>query len=77
MRIQASLEANAQLAECRKTDMSSFDHLAVAPQFLTALNAPAGDLGQNTPALQMFPAVTEFVAFVRMQFVRALARTPW
>lgn len=74
MGMNASLETHAQLAEGGQSGVCAFDHPAMAPQPIIALNSSAGDPNLDASAPEMLPAACEVVALVRMQLGRPAAR---
>lgn len=74
MSLDATLEADAQLAEGSQPGVRALDHPAVAAESVIALDAFAGDAILDAAALEVSAAARIVVAFVGMQLVRPTPR---
>ncbi len=70
MNVDATLESGTQLAKGSQPGVSTFDHPAVAPEPIIALDASAGDAIFDASALELSTASRVVVALVRMQLPR-------
>lgn len=76
MDVDASLEADAQLAEAGKPGMGALDHPAMPPQSIIALDPLASDAGGDAPLLEMVAAAVDIVGPVGVQLAWPASCTP-
>lgn len=77
MGTELPLEADAQLAEPSEPGMRAFDHPAVTPEPLAALDTTSCDATLNASLAQSSAALLIVVALVRMHLVGPFARPTW